>query len=174
MNEILIKILADGTVLPVVVIGALVLIFGIPNREKYQAYCRMLLAGLTAYATAKLIGFIYQPESLRPFEQLGVDAGASFMNNPGFPSDHVLFCMVIVLAVWFETKYKRLAIILFVLTLLVGIGRVVALVHTPLDVIGGVVIACAGIPWYLQNATKLTKSHASTNHTRKKIKKSVK
>lgn len=174
MNDILIKILADGTVLPVVVIGALLLIFGIPNKDKYQSYCRMLLAGLTAYAAAKLIGFIYQPESLRPFEQLGVDAGASFMNNPGFPSDHVLFCMVIVLAVWFETKYRKLAIALFALTLLVGIGRVIALVHTPLDVIGGVVIACAGIPWYLQKAKKSTKLRTSTKHTRKKIKKSVK
>jgi undecaprenyl-diphosphatase len=151
MNEMLIKLIADGAVIPVVMLGAWVLLVRLPkNSDRLQVYARILMAGLTAYLFAKLIGSIYQPEMMRPFEKLGLDAGASFMNNPGFPSDHVLFCMAISLAVWFETKQRKLAWILFVLTALVAIGRVLALVHTPLDVIGGVLIACAGIPWYLQ------------------------
>lgn len=150
MQDVLIKLLADGAVVPIVLIGGYALLFKVQGSSRYQAYCRILMAGLSAYLFAKLVGSIYQPEMQRPFELMGVDAGASFLNNPGFPSDHVLFCTAITLAVWFETKHKILAASLVVLTALVALGRVLALVHSPLDVIGGVVIASVGALWYLQ------------------------
>ena len=148
MYDVLVKILADGMVIPVVLIGAWTLLFKIPEGNRYKAYCRILMAGLTAYLFAKLIGGIYQPQLERPFEQLGLQAGASFLNNPGFPSDHILFCTTITLAVWFETRAKGITTLLLVCTLLVAVGRVAALVHTPIDVIGGILIACIGALWY--------------------------
>jgi len=153
MYEIIVKILADGAVFPVVLIGAWALLFKVENGKRYQAYCRILLAGLTAYLFAKLIGSVFQPELERPFEILGVSAGASFLNNPGFPSDHILFCTAITLAVWFETRQKVITAVLVGLTLLVSVGRVLALVHSPLDVSGGIVIALLGGLWYLQRET---------------------
>lgn len=155
MQHILIKILADGAVLPVILIGAWALLFKVDRGNRYQAYARVLMAGLSAYLFAKLIGSIFQPELERPFEMLGVSAGASFLNNPGFPSDHVLFCTAITLAVWFETKQKLVAGILAGLTLAVALGRVLALVHSPLDVSGGIVIALLGGLWYLQRESPL-------------------
>ncbi|HEY1085512.1 MAG TPA: phosphatase PAP2 family protein [Candidatus Saccharimonadales bacterium] len=172
MQELLVKIIADGLVVPIVLIGAAALLLYVPNNQKYQAYCRILMAGLTAYIVAKLIGAVFQPEVMRPFEKLGTEAGASFLNNPGFPSDHVLFCMAITLAVWFEAKKKLVSVILLGLTLLVGIGRILALVHTPLDVLGGLVIACVGIPWYFQRET--IKPLVVRHQARKKHKKHVK
>lgn len=150
MSELFVKLIADGAVIPVVLIGAYALLFKVPHSVKYRAYCRILMAGLTAYLSAKLIGSVFQPVSQRPFELMGVEAGASFLNNPGFPSDHVLFCTAITLAVWFETRNKWLTIAVASLTLLVAFGRIVALVHSPLDVLGGVAIACIGGIWYLQ------------------------
>jgi membrane-associated phospholipid phosphatase len=50
-----------------------------------------------------------------------------------------------------------------VLTLMVCLGRVLALVHTPLDVIGGIVVASVGALWYLQRDN----STAKTNSGRK-------
>lgn len=147
-SQQLVSILADGAVVPVVLLGAYALLRYVPRQQKYQAYCRVLLAGLTAYVLAKLAGMVYQPSTLRPFELLGVDAGASFLNNPGFPSDHALFCMAIALAVLFEVRRRWIGVTLLGLTLLVCVGRVVALVHTPLDVVGGVVIASVGALWY--------------------------
>lgn len=155
MNEILVKLIADGAVIPVVLIGAWALLVKIPNKQKYHAYSRVLLAGLSAYVVAKLVGSLYQPTSQRPFELMGVEAGASFLNNPGFPSDHVLFCTAIVLAVWFETRSKVLTSVLAAFTILVAIGRVLALVHSPLDVIGGVVIAFVGALWYFQRPLRV-------------------
>ena len=148
MLDILVKVLADGLVIPVVLIGAWALVFKIPEGNRYKAYCRILMAGLTAYLLAKLIGSIYQPELQRPFEMLGVEARASFLDNPGFPSDHVLFCVTITLAVWFETRRRTTVLVLLALTGLVAIGRVTALVHAPLDIIGGIAIASMGAAWY--------------------------
>ena len=155
--QLVVKLIADGLVIPVALIGVYALLKTISNDEKYQAYLRVLMAGLTAYIVAKIIGSVYQPEQLRPFEALGVSAGASFLNNPGFPSDHALFTMAITLAVWFEAKNKKLAVVCLILTLLVCVGRVIALVHTPLDVAGGLLIACVGIVWYVSNFNLIAK-----------------
>lgn len=142
------RLIADGAIIPIILIGSFLLVFKVPKGHRYEAYCRILMAGLTAYLLAKLVASIYQPSLERPFEVLGVQAGALFLNNPGFPSDHTLFAAALTLAVWFETKFKRMALVLAGLTILVCIGRVVALVHTPMDVIFGVVFALLGSFWY--------------------------
>lgn len=147
--ETIVRIIADGAVVPVVLIGVFMLTFEIPKGHRFEAYCRILMAGLTAYLIAKIAGSIYQPSSERPFELLGVPAGALFLNNPGFPSDHALFVTAITCAVWFETRQKVVSLILAGLTLAVCVGRVLALVHTPVDVIFGVLIGLIGALWYL-------------------------
>ena len=156
-QELFIRILADGSLIPIMLLGAYALIFKVPKGQRLQSYKRILIAGLTAYLVAKLVSSIYQPLSERPFEVLGTTAGASFLNNPGFPSDHALFAAAITCAVWFETKQKWISISLIGLTILLCIGRVLALVHTPADVIGGVVIAMIGALWYLNDKPLLTK-----------------
>jgi membrane-associated phospholipid phosphatase len=156
--------IADGAVIPIILIAGYALLFKVPAKGRFQAYVRILMAGLTAYLIAKLIGSVYQPASERPFELLGVAAGASYLNNPGFPSDHALFTAFLTFAVWFETRQKKLTILLVILTLSVCIGRVLALVHTPLDVIGGVLVASLGAVWYLQKDKKITTSPTRKKH----------
>lgn len=146
--------MADWALVLAVVLGPYALLFKLPKGQRVKAYSRVLMAGLTAYLLAKFIGSIYQPSTGRPFELLGVAAGASFMNNPGFPSDHCLFMTALTLAVWFETRQKITSVILVGLTAVTCVGRVLALVHTPIDVVGGVVIASMGAIWYLSGATK--------------------
>ena len=165
--QTVIKLLADGAVIPIIVIAGYALLFRVPKGHRYEAYARILMAGLTAYLFAKLLGSVYQPSGERPFEILGVAPGASYLNNPGFPSDHALFTAFLTFAVWFETRQKILSIVLVVLTLLVCIGRVLALVHTPLDVIGGLLVASIGALWYLQ--ADRDKSGAETRTKSKKL-----
>lgn len=147
--DMLIQLLADGLVVPLVLGAVVALVWLVPNHDKFSVYSRMLLAGLTSYLVAKLMALAYQPNEQRPFEVLGVDPGASYLNNPGFPSDHALFVWVIVFAVWYGTHNKWLALIFAVVALLVCAGRVLALVHTPLDVLGGFAAAVVGAAWYL-------------------------
>lgn len=146
--EVIIRLIADVAVIPVVLIAAWALVFKIPKGQRYKAYCRILMAGLTAYLLAKFVASVYQPSTLRPFQELGLDPGAFYLNNPGFPSDHALFVTAIACAVWFETRLKKTSIVLFTLVALICLGRVLAHVHTPLDVIGGVGIALIGALWY--------------------------
>jgi membrane-associated phospholipid phosphatase len=150
MIHTLIKLFADGAIIPIVLIAGYALLFLIPRGHRYEAYTRILMAGITAYLLAKLLAAVYQPTGERPFAILGVAPGASYLQNSGFPSDHALFAAFLTLAVWFETRRKDLTIILALLTISVCIGRVLALVHTPLDVIGGVLVASVGALWYLQ------------------------
>jgi membrane-associated phospholipid phosphatase len=167
-TQMIIKLLADGMIVPIVLIAGYALLFLIPKGHRFEAYCRIVMAGLTAYLIAKLLGSLYQPSSERPFEILGVLPGAAYLDNPGFPSDHALFTAFLTLTVWFETRRKKLTIALAVLTTVLCIGRVLALVHTPLDVIGGVVVAAMGSVWYLQGG-----ENAITSTTRQKRKEPV-
>jgi membrane-associated phospholipid phosphatase len=156
--QFIVKLFADGAVIPIILIAGYALLFLVPKNHRFEAYARILMAGLTAYLLAKLLASVYQPSGERPFQMLGVDPGATYLNNPGFPSDHALFTAFLTLAVWFETRRKGIAITLAVLTRAVCVGRVLALVHTPLDVIGGVVVASIGALWYLQRDNFTTKT----------------
>lgn len=162
--QTLIKFLADGAVIPAVLLGVYALVWRIPKGLRFEAYCRILMAGLTAYLVAKLLASVYQPSHERPFEILGVAPGASYLNNPGFPSDHVLFLSAITLAVWFETKARKIAIVMIILTVLVAVGRVLALVHTPLDVTGGALVACVGALWYFERDKKPAVANPRQKH----------
>lgn len=167
MGEFLLRIIADGLVIVIALATTWALLYGIPNQKKIKAYSRILMAGLTCYFVAKVIGFFFQPSDVRPFELVGAAAGAAYLNNPGFPSDHALFATFLTLAVWFETNYKRLAVALLGLTVIMSAGRVLALVHTPLDVIGGMLIATTGVVWY-DWRSKLYKNNTTSSHKKQK------
>ena len=153
--QTLVKLLADGLMFPIIVLAAYALILKAPVKNRYDTYTRIFMAGITSYMFAKFLGAWWQPEALRPFEKLGLEAGASYLNNPGFPSDHALFAGFLTLAVWYGTRHRKLTIAMVVLTLMVCVGRVLALVHTPLDVIGGLLVAGIGSVWYWTDLKKV-------------------
>jgi undecaprenyl-diphosphatase len=147
--QVVIHVIADGLMIPVVLIGLYELIFKVPSgTARYAAYCRILMAGLTAYLIASLAS-IYSPSEARPFLEQGAAAGALYLNNPGFPSDHTLFAAAITAAVWFETRQKWATWLLIALTVAIAVGRVLALVHTVPDVVFGIIFALVGALWYL-------------------------
>ncbi|HTK39647.1 MAG TPA: phosphatase PAP2 family protein [Patescibacteria group bacterium] len=150
--DLLIRLCADGLVVVIFIIAMVSFALKIPRDQWWSWGWRIVLGGLTAYLLAKIAGHFFQPETLRPFEKLGVSPKAAFLPNPGFPSDHVLFATFLSLAVWFSTKQKKLAITLLTLTVIMGVARVLALVHTPLDVIGGFLIGCTSIVWYRRSS----------------------
>jgi membrane-associated phospholipid phosphatase len=151
MDSFIIKIMADWALIPVVLLGAYALVFKINSKDRLKIYSQILIAGLLAYLLAKFAANIYQSSDQRPFEVLGVSAGASYLNNPGFPSDHTLFVTAILCAVWFTTKQKAISITLLALLIIISVGRVLALVHTPVDVIGGMIFGLLGALWYLND-----------------------
>lgn len=146
LPDFIVELIADFLVVPIVFVGAWAML-RLPKTARYQRIARGVMTGLTALLLAKIASLLYQGE--RPFVELGVEPKAAYLSNPGFPSDHVLFVFTITFVVWASTKNKRLGLIFLTASCLVALGRVVALVHTPADVVGG--IACALIAafmWY--------------------------
>lgn len=137
-HDLLLKIIADYLVIPIILVGGVMLLL-VPARDRYILWAKAVLAGLTALLFAKIIAQFYQ--GVRPFEQLGVEPGAAFLPNPGFPSDHSLLVFAVAAVVWATTKNKWVSGVLLIAAILVAIGRVLALVHTPADVIGGALCA---------------------------------
>lgn len=137
--DFLLKLIADWLVVPIVAI-ALLAGLRVPKGEWYIAITRALMAGLLALFFAGVLRLFVQ-DGARPFELMGVDPGAAYLDNPGFPSDHALLVFTITFIVWATLKNRTITAVLLGLSILVGIGRIAALVHTPADVLGG--IACA-------------------------------
>lgn len=139
IGDIIIRIMADGLVVPIVLIAAWIGL-RLPKSVWWDRLSKGLLTGLIALWLAKIMSIFYQ-EGERPFMILGVHPKAAYLNNPGFPSDHVLFVFCIAFVIWASTKNKPWSLTLLILGTLVAVGRVVALVHTPLDVVGGLFAA---------------------------------
>lgn len=148
----LIRLAADGTLVLILTVGGVLLLLELRSKF-WQRIPVVIMAGLTSLFAGKLMSLLYQPEIARPFEKLGVQAGAAYIDNPGFPSDHALLATVVVVAVYVLCKYRIVAHMLAVLVLLMCAARVAALVHTPLDVLFGVIAGLSGGIWY----KKLTK-----------------
>lgn len=138
MVDIFIQIIADWLVIPILLIGG-VAVLCTPAEHRWQTICRAVVMGLVALLAAKVASLLYQGE--RPFVEMAVAPGASYRGNPGFPSDHSLLVFVVVFVVWASTKRALLSGSLLVMAVLVAVGRVLALVHTPLDVLGGLLCA---------------------------------
>lgn len=147
--DIFIRIIADGLVIPIALIGAWALFF--LTKDRYQAWGWATVTGLVALLLAKVASMFYQGE--RPFLSQGETAKAAYLNNPGFPSDHALLVFTITCIVWASTKNVKISVVLLGLSILVGVGRVLALVHTPVDVMGG--ILCALLAVFIVYGAKL-------------------
>jgi membrane-associated phospholipid phosphatase len=152
MFPLLVKFAADGLLLVVLALAAVCIIWSQRSRLWVNLPV-IIMAGLTSLLAGKVMSFLYQPEFTRPFLQHGLQPGAAYIDNPGFPSDHALLATVAVVAVYMLTRNKILGIGLMALVVVMCVGRVIALVHTPLDVIGGIAAGLIGVFWY----RKLTK-----------------
>jgi membrane-associated phospholipid phosphatase len=159
IEHLLVKLLADWLMLPIIGLAFYALIWRVPSSDRYDRYTRIFMSGITSYMLAKFVANLWQPEQLRPFEQLGVRPDAAYLNNPGFPSDHALFGFFLTLAVWYGSRNRTLTAVMAILTILMCIGRVIALVHTPLDIAGAGVVAAIGALWYISYAKKRLHTH---------------
>lgn len=147
----LLQLLADGSLLLILTVALAAGVYWLvrvrPPVGSLAPY--VIMAGLTSLLVGKLMSF-WQPEALRPFAQAGVDAGAAYIDNPGFPSDHALLAVVVVMTLFLLTPYKKLSYGLMVVVLVMSVARVAALVHTPLDIVGGIVAGLVGTVWYVR------------------------
>ena len=112
---------------------------------RWQLGLSVFLAIIVAIILGRLAAKLYFHP--RPFITNGTVPLIAHGNDNGFPSDHTLVAATLAAVVYFY--HRRLGIILMVLALLVGVGRVWAHVHWPIDIAGGLIIgAFAGWAGY--------------------------
>jgi undecaprenyl-diphosphatase len=89
------------------------------------------------FILAKLLGSVII--SPRPFIVEHITPLVHGSMDNGFPSDHMLLSMSVAAVIF--AYNRKIGSLLFVLAVCVGIGRVLAKVHHPIDILGSIGIA---------------------------------
>lgn len=126
----------------IVIIGLLALSYWLtlPRKQKTEVLIMGAITGIVAFILAKTGSAMFTDP--RPFVTDGVTPLFAYTADNGFPSDHTLLGMIITMA--FLGVSRRWAVNLFVLTVIVGASRVVAGVHHPIDIVGGILFGALG------------------------------
>ncbi len=133
------------------VIVATVLVFGFlstPAQRKRMVTLTVLAAPIALIIDRVLNKIIISP---RPFVEGGFVPLVQHSADNGFPSEHTLLVLFIACTVWVFNR--KLGIILLFAGLLVGVGRILAGIHSPLDILGSAMIALvavSGSVWILK------------------------
>ncbi|MBI2064401.1 MAG: phosphatase PAP2 family protein [Candidatus Yanofskybacteria bacterium] len=121
-----------------VLIGLVLVWFLRLPKEKQK---RFILFGITAlpliYAAAKLIGLFYY--NSRPFVVGDFTPLIPHEPDNGFPSDHTLLGAAMA-AVTYPFS-RKVSLISWGVTVLIGISRVLAGIHHPIDIAGSMAVA---------------------------------
>lgn len=118
--------------------GLLVLLVLIKQtrKQRLQFLLTIIIAGVIAYILSKILSSLYYDP--RPFVSQNITPLIPHAPDNGFPSDHAWFTSVIAACIYmFNQTYGKLA---FAIVIIVGIARVMAHVHSPIDIIGGIAI----------------------------------
>lgn len=116
--------------------GLLVLWFKDGKIKKEQVFHALFAAG-SAWIIAHIIKALFP--TLRPFQVNGEPVEVIIpLTNGGFPSGHTAAAFALALTIWKHDK--KAGIVFLVSAVIVGIARVLANVHYPVDILGGAVL----------------------------------
>jgi len=120
------------------IIGIAVVYFLIQSRPEQK---RMLIFAAPVLPLVYIVAILgsalyYDP---RPFVTGHFSPLIPHKPNNGFPSDHVIWSAAIAAIIFPTNKY--LSLLLWLLTILVGVSRVHAGVHHPIDIVGSIAMA---------------------------------
>jgi undecaprenyl-diphosphatase len=124
-----------------IVIGGIALVYFLAQPRPVQKRI-LIIAAMTLpliYIVSKIGGLLY--DDPRPFVVGHFVPLIPHEPDNGFPSDHVLLCAGIAAVIY--PSRKVLSLVLWVLTLLVGMSRVHVGLHHSVDIIGSIGMAIA-------------------------------
>lgn len=109
----------------------------LPRRRWPKTLLLIILTGLFALLFAHLGALLFY--DTRPFVRDHIQPLVMGGKDNGFPSDHMLVASVAASLIFLVNK--RYGFVLWILAILVGVGRILAHVHSPIDVIGSAAMA---------------------------------
>lgn len=134
--EIVIIFLASR--LPSLIVGGVLLsTFFISDKRRTEFILLLLLVSVGSLLLGGIAGLLI--ENPRPFVTEQIIPLIPHDPTNGFPSTHTLVTVSLALVVF--VYEKRIGAVLFLLAILVGVGRVLAHVHSVVDVLGGITIS---------------------------------
>lgn len=123
-----------------VVLGLAIAWLRVSKEPKQRFFLSVVLAGIIALLLSRIAGHLYFDP--RPFVVQHVKPLIAHAPDNGFPSDHALLTMTLTAVTYFFSK--KIAAVMAVLTVFVGIARIAAKVHSPLDIAGGWLLGIVG------------------------------
>lgn len=125
-----------------------------PKENRLKFLLSVVAAGAVAFILSRIAGKLYYDP--RPFVTEHVKPLISHAADNGFPSDHALLTGTLTAIVYFFNK--KMFVAMSILTVIIGVARVLAKVHSPLDIAGGWIFGIIGaltsyyvIRWYFTN-----------------------
>lgn len=144
------------------ILGAALIFFAISqNRKNFRAAVEALFAGiLSRFIFTEILRYFY--DKPRPFEVDGSIPLILHEVGKSFPSGHAAFFFAISMTLLIYNR--KWGAVFFVGAVLMGIGRVLAHIHWPIDILGGAIIgiASAAIVWKVMHKRGLTRQGEST------------
>ena len=118
------------------VLGGLIYLF-FAYQKKWKKFFDLILATVLSrlIITEGIRFFYYHP---RPFLTYSVNQLLNHDISSSFPSGHMTFIFPLIAFVYFENK--KLGIVFGILGILMGLARIAAGVHYPLDILGGILL----------------------------------
>jgi undecaprenyl-diphosphatase len=113
----------------------LVFIFKSGKLSRFMVLVALISAGISRGIITTIIRFFYHHP--RPFDVLSVKQLIS-ENDYSFPSGHAAFYFALSMGVYLYNK--KLGIVFFVVSVLMGVARIFVGVHWPADILGGVLV----------------------------------
>ena len=127
---------------------------------RVQFIVATIIAGAIALILSRIASKLYYDP--RPFVTHHVKPLIAHAADNGFPSDHALLTGTLTAITFFYSK--KIAVGMLVLTAAIGIARVLAKIHSPLDIGAGWVLGVIGavvsyylVTWYWSNKLKPSK-----------------
>ena len=111
--------------------------------QKKKEILSVFGAGVLAWILAYVLKLILQTE--RPFNLFNQVMPLIKESGHAMPSGHATFFMALAMAIFFS--HKKAGYVFIIFALLIGVARIMAGVHFPLDILGGFLLG--GIVSYL-------------------------
>lgn len=121
------------------VLFAIIWFFRQPEKSRQEILALTLVALPVTYVVAKLVSLLYFDP--RPFAAGNFTPLIFHIPDNGFPSDHTLLAGALSAIIFFYDK--KVGVVFFALSFLIGISRVLAGVHHLSDILGSLAIALA-------------------------------
>jgi undecaprenyl-diphosphatase len=104
--------------------------------QKWKEIAAAFFSGIFAWALANLLKYLFY--TARPVEILSNVSPLFSKTGYAFPSGHATFFMALAVAIFFS--HKKAGYVFMFFALLIGVARIIAGVHFPVDILGGFVL----------------------------------